>query len=568
MKKLMLVLCALCLLCGCAADASGKEQEESASVKVAELTVCRGETYKEAIKNRADRTELKEAEKLTIHLNDLRIEDSDLKELASFGEKTWVFEVNGTKYVFESTAISGKLNEKNERTRSLRQMAEDGGLDRSHFLAPVYLGRIEEENETGSSVKVIDGPLIRPGTILNIPAECIPSSYDKGDYLYLDVEWRPEMTDQGTFDAYAYNVMENPQTCGNIDTSFMGMSEEEIELYFRLKRVRFASGAQELIIPDTIDVLGDYSDLDLRYGEADSITLKWRGESFTIDRSSNPSFFKKMHGPIWLPYLFEQKAFVEGVDIESNVALVTKASADSWEGEATVEKGFHNHSAVKVDLPLPEGCAQGSYVEVFYRYENEDFVFLKCVPASMPEALGAAKPVIYLYPEKETDVDVELAFDGELTVTYPQYEEGWEVTAFPDGHLIDRRDGKEYSYLYWEGEGHYEIDWSKGYCVAGEDSAAFLQDILSEMGMLPEEYNEMIVYWLPMLLESSYNLITFQEESYSDHAKLKISPQPESVLRVFMVFKGLKKPVTIDPPEIIPFERKGFTVVEWGGYRF
>ena len=86
--------------------------------------------------------------------------------------------------------------------------------------------------------------------------------------------------------------------------------------------------------------------------------------------------------------------------------------------------------------------------------------------------------------------------------------------------------------------------------------------------MLPEEYNEMIVYWLPSLLENPYNLITFQEESYSDHAKLKISPQPESVLRVFMVFKGLEKHVAIDPPEIIPFQRKGFTVVEWGGYRF
>ena len=171
MKKLMLTLCVLCLLCGCAADTPAKEPEEPSSAKEAELTVYRGETYKEAIKNRGDRAALKKAEKLTIHLNDPRIEDSDLKELASFGEKTWVFEVNGTEYVFESTAISGQLNEKNEKTRSIRQMAEDGGLDRSHFLAPVYLGRIEEKNETGSSVKVIDGPLIRPGTILNIPAE-------------------------------------------------------------------------------------------------------------------------------------------------------------------------------------------------------------------------------------------------------------------------------------------------------------------------------------------------------------------------------------------------------------
>ena len=45
-----------------------------------------------------------------------------------------------------------------------------------------------------------------------------------------------------------------------------------------------------------------------------------------------------------------------------------------------------------------------------------------------------AKPVLYLYPEKETEVNVRLDYDGELTCTYPAYgEEGWTVTAAPDG---------------------------------------------------------------------------------------------------------------------------------------
>ena len=43
------------------------------------------------------------------------------------------------------------------------------------------------------------------------------------------------------------------------------------------------------------------------------------------------------------------------------------------------------------------------------------------------------KPVIYLYPEEETQVSVQLALDGGLTCTYPAYQNGWTVTAAPDG---------------------------------------------------------------------------------------------------------------------------------------
>ena len=61
-----------------------------------------------------------------------------------------------------------------------------------------------------------------------------------------------------------------------------------------------------------------------------------------------------------------------------------------------------------------------------------------------------AKPVIYLYPEQQTEVAVSLDYDGTLTAAYPAYENGWRVTAEPDGTLHDEN-GNEYSYLFWEG---------------------------------------------------------------------------------------------------------------------
>ena len=175
-----------------------------------------------------------------------------------------------------------------------------------------------------------------------------------------------------------------------------------------------------------------------------------------------------------------------------------------------------------------------------------------------------AKPIIYLYPEKETEVSVQLDYDGELTVTWPVYEDGWNVTARPDGTLLDA-EGNAYSYLFWEGVTDAEYDFSKGFCVAGEDTADFLRETLAEIGLTPEEYNEFIVYWLPQMQDNAYNLISFQQERYTQAAQLDITPEPDSMLRVFMVWKPLERPQEIEPQEFTPFRREGFTVVEWGG---
>ena len=174
------------------------------------------------------------------------------------------------------------------------------------------------------------------------------------------------------------------------------------------------------------------------------------------------------------------------------------------------------------------------------------------------------KPVIYLYPEKEMEVKVQLDYDGKLVCTYPEYDNGWNVVAQPDGTLCDYS-GKTYSYLFWEGNTHATYDFSKGFVVKGAETAEFLEEKLSEIGLNPKETNEFIVYWLPRMQENKYNLITFQTKAYTDVAKLHITPEPDSILRVFMAYKELEEPIEIEEPAIAPFERKGFTVVEWGG---
>lgn len=175
------------------------------------------------------------------------------------------------------------------------------------------------------------------------------------------------------------------------------------------------------------------------------------------------------------------------------------------------------------------------------------------------------KPVIYLYPPSEQTVNVELDYKGKLTCTYPEYKDGWKVKAQPDGTLTNLSDNREYSYLFWEGISDNKWDMSKGFVVKGTETKEFLQEKLEYLGLTPKEYNEFIVYWLPIMQENKYNLITFAGEEYENIAQLRITPKPDSILRVMMVFKPLNKPIKVEEQELKPFTRKGFTVVEWGG---
>ena len=156
--------------------------------------------------------------------------------------------------------------------------------------------------------------------------------------------------------------------------------------------------------------------------------------------------------------------------------------------------------------------------------------------------------------------------DGKLTCTYPEHgNDGWQnFVARPDGTLVFP-DGKEYYCLYWEGVANMTPDFSKGFCVKGEDTAEFLADVLAKIGLTAREANEFIIYWLPILQENEYNLISFQNEAYTSVAELEINPTPDSLLRVFMSAKPLDAPMEIEPQEFAGFNRDGFTVVEWGG---
>ena len=181
-----------------------------------------------------------------------------------------------------------------------------------------------------------------------------------------------------------------------------------------------------------------------------------------------------------------------------------------------------------------------------------------------------AKPVIYLYPEQETKVNVQLTFNGTLTSTYPTLPpEGWSVTAQPDGTLTDE-EGRSYRYLFWEGVAN--VDWKQdsGFLVKAEDAREFLEQSLTQLGLNELEQNDFITYWLPKLEKNGESFVTFAAEQYTDNAVLTVTPQPDSVLRVQMLISKVDDSnraafQKLPEQELPRFEREGFVLVEWGG---
>lgn len=178
----------------------------------------------------------------------------------------------------------------------------------------------------------------------------------------------------------------------------------------------------------------------------------------------------------------------------------------------------------------------------------------------------AEKPVLYLYGYNNKNVSIKLDVDGEITSTYPAYDEGWYVTAKQDGTLESVNKKDSYPYLYWEGKlNDVTFDFNKGFCIKGTDTGTKLNEILKNIGLNDKERADFITYWLPSMEKNEYNIVSFQTKAYTEKAKLDISPKPKSITRVFMAWYGTDDFVKMDEQKFTKCPREGMYAIEWGG---
>lgn len=190
------------------------------------------------------------------------------------------------------------------------------------------------------------------------------------------------------------------------------------------------------------------------------------------------------------------------------------------------------------------------------------------IPMWMSSLTQSFKPVIYIYPEEEKDIFVKLKKPEKLTCTYPKYKDGWNVLAKPNGNLIEKETGRSYYSLYWEGKNDVKHDLTEGFIVEGKDAEKFLEEKLEVLGLNEREAQEFIIYWLPELEKNKYNFIRFETvEQINEDMPLEITPKPDTVIRIMMVSKKILIPYEVKEQKLEKVERKGFSVVEWGGTR-
>ena len=156
------------------------------------------------------------------------------------------------------------------------------------------------------------------------------------------------------------------------------------------------------------------------------------------------------------------------------------------------------------------------------------------------------------------DADFTVTPGSVPTFAYPACVNGWELECHADGSFT--ADGTVCHRLFWMENADWGVPMEEGFCVAGADTAAFLAESLAKLGLNSLEINDFLVTFLPRMEGNAYNLITFHADHGAD-----ISPAPDTVIRVLMVWKALDAPRDIAPQTLTPTDRAGTTAVLLGG---
>ncbi|KAJ3517354.1 hypothetical protein NMY22_g13985 [Coprinellus aureogranulatus] len=200
--------------------------------------------------------------------------------------------------------------------------------------------------------------------------------------------------------------------------------------------------------------------------------------------------------------------------------------------------------------------------------------------------LVGGKPVIYLMPPAgsniEATVTLSLVPEWEFSAVYPvvptrkTHPGGkslqWNVTASPNGTILEKTTGLEVSFLFWEAEAlklaarpahpqavggatiepmafretfdptRPHIDVNNSVVLEVANITPYLDKALQSLGLHTEARTSFITYWLPSMLKHKYVALRFlPQKVYERAAPLEVSPAPDVTARIFMLFKGIKE---------------------------
>lgn len=270
---------------------------------------------------------------------------------------------------------------------------------------------------------------------------------------------------------------------------------------------------------------------------------RWKSK-FTFRVNANHIFTERS-----IRYAVDDKEFVAELDENNEFSFLTKPGEHSF--MILLSTDFHEIITNKINI------------------EPQHHMRVRLNFKSTTQQIMVRKPVIYLYPKEEITAHVNIDPKGELIFTYPQYNDGWEILAKPNGELSS--EGKCFNYLFWDAKMDLNFDPSINAAVIKKnESQEYIEQVLTEYGLSSTEQADFITYWVPDILQAETENIHIQflfNEECDVFADLKVTPEPDEVGRIYILWSPTENPVRPNTslkrhPSL---KRKGFTVVEWGG---
>ena len=196
------------------------------------------------------------------------------------------------------------------------------------------------------------------------------------------------------------------------------------------------------------------------------------------------------------------------------------------------------------------------------------------------------KPAIYVYGNKDSnkqiqDYTVSLTVNNgnnKIKTIYPiatidgnTYSWNISVDKNKSGLVYDNQN---YDYLFWDAESNIDYEFNNGFCIKGSNTKDFLEEKLYSMGLNEKEVHDFVVYWLPIMQNNDYNLISFvgidKNDTYNKDFDLQLLDNGMPIgdsFRVIMVWKSVDEKINIEEQTLPHFNRptnKPY-MIEWGG---
>ncbi|MBS6397794.1 MAG: hypothetical protein KH452_11715 [Clostridiales bacterium] len=187
----------------------------------------------------------------------------------------------------------------------------------------------------------------------------------------------------------------------------------------------------------------------------------------------------------------------------------------------------------------------------------------------LPDGSNVYKPNIYIYSKEEREVEVSFEEPELLTVTIPEYQNGWRVTADAAGRLTDAA-GVAYDYLFYESVTEPSIfQTESGWQIPADRRKECFEELLTDLGFNEREIKDFTDFWTEKLIQGTDYIMYPQGTELVDLAMpVTITEKPESLERIWFVFirdDGRR----VEEPQGNELNRGGescsYYVIEWGG---